>query len=104
MLSAGSEREAPTTSKLFRYTRVAYAKSLITQGFLFFASPSDFNDPFDCQIHLSVEASRAKYKSYAAQMLKNRRAEGRVDLNRQERRALAKKMVEQNTRKLTAEP
>ncbi len=47
MVSAASDREDAVPSRLFRYTSVDYAELIITQSFLFFCSPRDFNDPFD---------------------------------------------------------
>jgi Protein of unknown function (DUF2971) len=78
----------PTPSKLFRYMRVCYAEPIITQSLLFFASPHDFNDPFDCQISLSVEASRRAYRSYLHQLAKGKA----FGFNRHQRRAVSAKM------------
>lgn len=87
-MSADSDREDAVPSRLFRYTSVNYAELIITQSFLFFSSPRDFNDPFDCQINLPVGASRLAYRSYAQQMLRK----NKLGFNRQERRTLAAKM------------
>jgi Protein of unknown function (DUF2971) len=71
-MSAGSDlvEIEPTPSKLYRYMRVCYAEPVITQSLLFFASPRDFNDPFDCQILLSVEATKLAYRSYLQRLSK----------------------------------
>lgn len=87
-MSAESDREDAVPFRLFRYSSVNYAELIITQSLLFFSSPRDFNDPFDCQINLPVEASPLAYRSYAQQMLRK----NKLGLNRQERRTLAVKM------------
>jgi hypothetical protein len=50
---------------------------------LFFVSPLDFNDPFDCQISLPVQATNRKYRLYLQRWSKGKR----LWLNRQQRRA-----------------
>lgn len=48
------------------------AKLLLTEGKLFFPSPADFNDPFDCKFEMTFNASWLKRQRYARELLREK--------------------------------
>jgi len=44
-------------SRLYRFVSVERAEQILKERLLFFCSPEDFNDPFDCKITPSFQAS-----------------------------------------------
>jgi hypothetical protein len=66
-------REAPSRpAYLYRYFTTRWAESLLAQGKMFFPSPADFNDPFDCRALVSFEASPVKRERYARELIRER--------------------------------
>jgi hypothetical protein len=60
-------------SQLYRYSslsgkRLDWIRGLIVDSNLFFARPSTFNDPFDCRVPLSHDASRLKKEQHWRQV------------------------------------
>ena len=87
---------------LFRYRSLegsssAYTKSIICENQLFFANPLAFNDPFDCRPVFRLQASNEQIKAYYSGVLKRQAP----TLNREERRAEAKRVTTDKDRKLT---
>jgi len=61
--------------RLFKYMaldgeRLGWAKRLIVESMLFFPSPSSFNDPFDCRIAPSFDASAMVIDAYWREYLR----------------------------------
>lgn len=59
-----------------------YSERIFTHSEVYFSSPLDFNDPFDCRIPISLEGSKEDYKAFYNRMYKKMRPE----LSRYERR------------------
>ena len=68
---------------LFRYMSVKRADSAIRDSQLYLSAPIDFNDPFDCRMPLSFDASSRDQKAYARQLIR----EKNPGLNRHDARA-----------------
>ncbi len=60
-----------------------HVRQIIVENKVWFSSPADFNDPFDCKVHTSFKGTIAEYKSYMLRMHKKYRP----GLNRQQRQA-----------------
>jgi len=67
----GDQSES-SPAHLYRYFATRWAESLLTQGKIFFPSPADFNDPFDCKAKVSFDASRVKRERYARDLIRER--------------------------------
>src|SRR5271163_983822 len=52
-------------TRLYRYVSAERAISILTEGKLYFCSPSAFNDPFDCRIRPSFQGSKADFRKFA---------------------------------------
>lgn len=81
----------PTTSFLYKYRHIDennkdFIADIFTNNKIFFASPSSFNDPFDCQARLSFDAPLRLQRSYLDSLLKKRSPH----LTRNERRTKIK--------------
>lgn len=73
---------------LYRYRHLQdahreYTSKILTDSMLYFASPRDFNDPFDCKVHFVLRASKAAIRHKYDGLVRARRPE----LNRRQRRA-----------------
>lgn len=73
---------------LYRYRHLQgkhrdWTKQILTDSVLYFASPSSFNDPFDCKIHFRSSLSPKQLKQKYADLVR-RNTPG---LNREQRRA-----------------
>ena len=87
---------------LFRYRSVAgesgaRSGEIITKSELYFANPLSFNDPFDCRPVFQIKAENTEIKRYYDGVLKRQAAH----LNREARRAEAKRVAVDKDRKLT---
>ena len=58
---------------LYKYSTVERTKELLTESKIFFPSPADFNDPFDCRFHLTFKASSLKRRRYIREVLRKKR-------------------------------
>jgi hypothetical protein len=47
-------------------------ETLLTQGRMFFPSPADFNDPFDCRFRMTFRASPLKRQRYARELVREK--------------------------------
>lgn len=62
--------ESEPPKYLYRYMKVdEYLEKLIVSHEIGFASPSTFNDPFDCKIHLSWDKFKTTERSYIEKIL-----------------------------------
>ena len=64
-------------TQLFRYSglaepRFGWMRDLVVDSKLFFASPSSFNDPFDCRVPLLYDASTLAIESYWRRVAKRK--------------------------------
>ncbi len=66
-----------------------YVRQTIVENKVYFSSPSKFNDPFDCRVHMSFSGTDKAWKSYFMGLLKKYRP----DLNRQQRQAEVHRIV-----------
>lgn len=87
---------------LYRYRSLAgqaasFLERTICGNELYFASPSTFNDPFDCRPSFSMQASNAQLKKYYAGVL-SRQA---THMNRADRRAESRQIATNPMRKPT---
>ena len=78
---------------LYRYRHLhgehrEWTKRILTKSLLYFASPSTFNDPFDCRVHFRSAVSPKALKIKYSELLRKY-----TSLNRSERRAKASKDV-----------
>jgi Protein of unknown function (DUF2971) len=56
----------------YRFTTIERAVEILTECKIFFPSPADFNDPFDCKFRPIVTASRLKRERYARELVRKR--------------------------------
>ena len=71
---------------LYRFFSIERAEPLLAEGKIFYPSPKDFNDPFDCKPHFVFKASPLKRMRYARELVAVR---GR-NLSKYERKLLVK--------------
>ena len=57
---------------LYRFTTVERAEEILTQGRIFFPSPADFNDPFDCKFRPIFRASKRKRERFLRELARER--------------------------------
>ncbi|WP_129128099.1 DUF2971 domain-containing protein [Geomonas oryzae] len=62
---------------LYRYRHLEgehreYTRQIITDSVLYFASPSSFNDPFDCKVHYQNSLSMLQLQAYYERLLQQR--------------------------------
>lgn len=72
-----------------------WTKDILTQSVLYFSSPSEFNDPFDCKVHYRNRLSVAHFKEYYFSLLRQKFPH----LNREQ----CKAKVAQDTKRITPE-
>ncbi len=73
---------------LYRYRHLQgahreYTSKILNDSLLYFASPRDFSDPFDCKVHFVLRAPKAALRQKYDGLVRARRPE----LNRKQRRA-----------------
>lgn len=99
--------ELPTPKILYRYRHLEgrhreWTARIITESVLHFASPTTFNDPFDCKVHFrftsTMEQLKRKHnallKKYVPSMSRaERRAKASQDLKRLDREQFLKAMT-----------
>jgi hypothetical protein len=56
---------------LYRYFATKWAESLLAQGKMYFPSPADFNDPFDCKARVTY-GSRRQRRLHAQDLIRER--------------------------------
>jgi len=56
----------------YRFTTIERAVEIVTECKIFFPSPSDFNDPFDCKFRPTVTASRLKRERHNRELVRER--------------------------------
>ena len=61
---------------IHRFDFPSPAQSLLTQGKMFFASPADFNDPFDCKFRMRFEASPEERQRFAFEVARDKAPPG----------------------------
>lgn len=84
---------------LYRYRHLhgdhrEYTSRILTDSALYFASPRDFNDPFDCKVHFVLRASKMDLRHKYDKLVRSRLP----DLNRKQRRAKVADDVKQVNR------
>lgn len=83
-----------TPSALYKYQALnkenrEWIRKIFTRNEIYFASPKEFKDPFDCRVQSSLAASDNDWESYLENMLKNRHPGWHYD----ERQAAIKQLV-----------
>ncbi len=85
----------PPPKRLYKYFSFSgeyeeYSRQLLTDCQIYFASPIDFNDPFDCAVTFSSEGvTDEEYRKFILEYLKH----NRPDINQLERIKLARKWI-----------
>ena len=59
---------------LYKFTTIDGTEDILTLGKIFFPSPADFNDPFDCKFHPIVQASFVKRQRSNRELIRERNA------------------------------
>jgi len=74
---------------LYKYRKIdKFTEDIFSRNRLYLPSPLEFNDPFDCRIEMSFDATEREQKKRFKEILKDVRPES----SRQERNALVKKL------------
>ncbi len=89
-----SEVQRSIPDILYKYRSLSgqsrdYVRQTIVENKVYFSSPSKFNDPFDCRVHMAFGGSDRDWKDYFTKLLKKNRPE----LNRQQRQAEVHRIV-----------
>jgi hypothetical protein len=97
----------PSTSRLpeylYRFTTVDRAEEILTQASIFFPSPADFNDPFDCKFRPVSSASFLKRQRFSRELIRERNPNlPKRQVKQWARRASSKASFEEGTRRLMA--
>jgi len=71
-----------------------YVRQTIVDNKVYFCSPSCFNDPFDCRVHLSFGGDEEAWKGYFRDLL----AKYRTDLDHEQREAEVHRIVNTEAR------
>ncbi|MBF0567524.1 MAG: DUF2971 domain-containing protein [Nitrospirae bacterium] len=74
-------------------------KKIITDSVLYFASPSDFNDPFDCRVHFSKDYSKEELSAYFIEKAKEFEPEMKSD----ELKELAEAILKQDRHEMVSQ-
>lgn len=61
--------------RLYRFYSVEKAEQLLRDARVFFPSPADFNDPFDCKANIVFRASKHTRERYARELLRRKAPE-----------------------------
>jgi hypothetical protein len=86
---------------LYRFTTIDRAEEIITQGKIFFPSPKDFNDPFDCKFRPVFTASARKRNRFNRNLVRERNPNmPKYLLKRIAKRASSKASFEEAARRL----
>jgi hypothetical protein len=85
-MTLSTEEEIPEV--LYKYRDLSgsnrdYIRQTIVENKVWFSSPEDFNDPFDCKVHASFSGSRKAWERHMRELQKKYRPR----LNRQQRQA-----------------
>lgn len=59
----------------FNERNAEHIRRVFSDSELYFSSPSQFNDPFDCQVELSLEGTKDEWIKYFTRILKHHRPE-----------------------------
>ncbi len=73
-----SDLDGPGEGFLYRYRNLVddhatWVREIIQESILYFSSPKNFNDPFDCRARFSSDISKTEFKSKARDLLIERR-------------------------------
>ncbi len=86
---------------LYRFTTIDRAEEILTQGKVFFPSPKDFNDPFDCKFRPVFAASALKRERFNRNLVRERNpAMPKYQLKRIAKRASSKASFEEAAKRL----
>lgn len=90
----GSKVQRSIPDILYKYRSLSgqgrdYVRQTIVENKVYFSSPSKFNDPFDCRVHMTFGGSDQDWKDYLVELFEK----NRPGLNYQQRQAEAHRIV-----------
>ncbi len=95
--------QSPTSHPeyFYRYTTVERASEILTQSKIFYASPADFNDPFDCRFRPISRTSQRERERFNRQLIRERNpGMPRAERNRLARQSSGRASFQEGTQRL----